>query len=333
MKKEKWIDDMRAIACILVAFGHLFNGSIEIYSLNADVFMLLNSLFYKIHVPIFFFCSGYLFQNRFKHANQEGYISYTLQKIVNLGVPYVLFCLLTFFIKVLFPSAVNTQMNESIVKSLFVLPPNQMWFLFVLIVCFFITPVGIKNKYHAIVLSIIGCMMLVAYRVIGNRDFVFYKILDFYIWFVLGMLIHYFGIEKIRIKNEWILGVLFFLIFLLNYYYNFLGIFDVTITFFGIIWIMLLCRNKLQDKKTRILSWISKYMLQIYLLHTIFAVAIRIVLRRIGVINGYVHLAIGLVGCMGASILVAIICEKLIYPNVVFFPIKTIKQIKERWRK
>ena len=250
-----------------------------------------------------------------------------------MGVPYVLFCLLTFFIKVLFPSAVNTQMNESIVKSLFVLPPNQMWFLFVLIVCFFITPVGIKNKYHAIVLSIIGCMMLVAYRVIGNRDFVFYKILDFYIWFVLGMLIHYFGIEKIRIKNEWILGVLFFLIFLLNYYYNFLGIFDVTITFFGIIWIMLLCRNKLQDKKTRILSWISKYMLQIYLLHTIFAVAIRIVLRRIGVINGYVHLAIGLVGCMGASILVAIICEKLIYPNVVFFPIKTIKQIKERWRK
>lgn len=333
MEKEKWLDNMRAIACILVAFGHLFNGSIEIYSLNKDLFMMLNSLLYKIHVPIFFFCSGYLLQNHFRGLKRDSYISYTVKKIINLGIPYVVFCLLTYVVKIIFPTAVNSQINKGIFESLFVLPPNQMWFLFVLIVCFIITPIGIKSTIHAIGLEIISFLMYLSYKTIGNNDLVYYKILYFYIWFVLGMIINYFGIAKRKFSKEWILCFVFFAFFITDYFYSYLGVFEFIITFVGNIWIMFLCRNLLKDKNSKILEYISRYMLQIYLLHTIFAVAIRVVLRRISIYNGYIHLVVGLIGCIGLSILVAFICEKLVYPNFVFYPIKTIKQIKEKWRK
>ena len=60
MRKEKWVNDVRAIACIMVALGHLLVGLVEILP-DAGYFWswLIGSL-YLVHVQLFFFCSGYL---------------------------------------------------------------------------------------------------------------------------------------------------------------------------------------------------------------------------------------------------------------------------------
>lgn len=333
MEKEKWLDDMRAIACLLVAFGHLINGSGEIFNLNVPLFLFLTNLLYRVHVPIFFFCSGYLFQKGKQKKKENGYIQFVLNKLINLGVPYVVFCTITYVIKIVFPSLINRDIDTGYIGSLLIIPPNQMWFLFVLIVCFIITPIGIKNKKHKYFLIVLAVVMYISYCYIPDVDTVGYKILSYYIWFVSGMVIAFEGIERIRMKHEYLLGIALLLLFYVQYTYDCLGIFSIFITVLGIGWILLICINRLNRKKSMILSCISKYMLQIYLLHTFFAAAIRVGLRMLGIENGFIHLIVGFIGCIGLSVFFAYICEKLIYPNIVFFPIKTIKQIKERWRK
>lgn len=333
MEKEKWLDDMRAIACIMVAFGHLINGSGEIFNLNVPLFLFLTNLLYRVHVPVFFFCSGYLFQKGQHRKQKCGYIQYTLNKIINLGVPYIVFCSITYVIKIIFPSLINRDLDAGFIGSLLIIPPNQMWFLFVLMVCFIITPIGIKNKKHMIILSILAVVMNISYSLIGDVDTVGWKILSYYIWFVIGMIVEYGGIERLHINHEYLFGVAFLLFFYVQYTFNSLGVFSIFITAFGIAWILMICRNRLKNIKSRLLECISKYMFQIYLLHTFFAAAIRVGLRILGISSGYIHLMVGLVGCIGLSVISAYICEKLVYPNIVFYPIKTIKQIKEKWRK
>ncbi|MBQ8696647.1 MAG: acyltransferase, partial [Clostridia bacterium] len=110
MRRELWLDYLRAFACILVTLGHLLM-SLE----DADVIknVAFSSAFvsfiYCFHVYIFFFCSGYLFQK-----SHKGQLRWTdtliprLEKCINFLILYVVFSGITYVIKVAFSSDVNS---------------------------------------------------------------------------------------------------------------------------------------------------------------------------------------------------------------------------------
>lgn len=58
--REKWIDDVKVIACILVVLGHFFQSMTKANILpENDLYKWFNTTIYYFHVPLFFICSGF----------------------------------------------------------------------------------------------------------------------------------------------------------------------------------------------------------------------------------------------------------------------------------
>lgn len=78
-KRVEFIDVIKAIAIILVVIGHALNE--DVFSLGRFSFVL--RMIYIFHLPVFFFCTGYLFKDqkitrRFLSIFKHQYIPTTL---------------------------------------------------------------------------------------------------------------------------------------------------------------------------------------------------------------------------------------------------------------
>ena len=61
--REKWVDDVKIIACILVVLGHFFQSMTKANILSeSNLYKWFNTTIYYFHVPLFFIWSGYLYQ-------------------------------------------------------------------------------------------------------------------------------------------------------------------------------------------------------------------------------------------------------------------------------
>lgn len=79
--RELWVDNVKIIACVLVTLGHFFQSmlSADIMQSN-DVYEWFNQTIYMFHVPLFFLCSGYLYQ---KHTKIKNIVSWRNNVIKN----------------------------------------------------------------------------------------------------------------------------------------------------------------------------------------------------------------------------------------------------------
>ena len=70
--REKWVDDVKVIACILVVVGHFFQSMTKASIMpENDLYKWFNTTIYYFHVPLFFICSGYLYQ-KYSKVNSLG---------------------------------------------------------------------------------------------------------------------------------------------------------------------------------------------------------------------------------------------------------------------
>lgn len=90
--REKWVDDVKVIVCILVVLGHFFQSMTKANILPAsDLYKWFNTTIYYFHVPLFFICSGYLYQKYSKVNNVGSWCKNVSKKALALGVPYTTF--------------------------------------------------------------------------------------------------------------------------------------------------------------------------------------------------------------------------------------------------
>lgn len=335
MKREEWLDDERGLACILVALGHLVKSFIESGLIidNQIVNWFVTTIYY-FHVPIFFFCSGYLYQKKNKVDSLKSYTVNLKRKIIDLGIPYITFSVITYLLKLLFSGSVNTEINDSLLSILLRNPINQMWYLYALIGIFAILPT-INNKKS----SIIILLVTLALKIIVTFWSCSYPMLVWYvmgnaIWFVLGMETHYNHLLEKRKCNNLVPIAVYIIISIIISAFSisfkglpaimaFGGIVSVTIMFVGI------HNNQLQMAWRKMVNPVAKYMLQIYLLHTICAACMRSILFKVNIRNLLIHTVVGLIASFVIPIIIAIITEKSVYLNIFFFPTKTCNVIKK----
>jgi hypothetical protein len=61
-KREIWVDYSKAIGIVLVVYGHVAHGIYKAsLPINKDVYLLIDSVIYSFHMPLFFFLSGLYF--------------------------------------------------------------------------------------------------------------------------------------------------------------------------------------------------------------------------------------------------------------------------------
>ena len=133
-----------------------------------DLYQWFNRSIYYFHVPLFFICSGYLYQ-RFTKVND--YVSWktnVLKKLVALGIPYFMFSFATWLLKTVFSSSVNSQIG-GLGDTLFVHPVSPYWYLYALFFLFLITP-----TFKSIKIGFVGLICALLFKVLeiigGGND-------------------------------------------------------------------------------------------------------------------------------------------------------------------
>lgn len=96
MKRDLWVDYTKNIACVLVVCGHFYQSMVASQIVPETTFYrwFIQTIYY-FHVPLFFICSGYLFQK----YSRDGWARRTFSKVLSLGVPYVVFTFISLLLK------------------------------------------------------------------------------------------------------------------------------------------------------------------------------------------------------------------------------------------
>lgn len=330
--REVWIDYVKVIACVLVVLGHLLQSfsSAELIARNA-VYRWFEASIYCYHVPLFFICSGYLYQKHTRLDSWKSYGCHVLKKAVVLGVPYFTFSVLTWALKFFFADSVNSALKGSLTEALFLSPLSPYWYLYVLFFLFLFVPTASKKATIPIlfVLSIVGKVAVVA----GAETPVYFVngILKNAIWFVLGMGLAYAQINLKGMKKVWFATAGFCLFIggsiIATYYQaeNHQAIaFPLGIV--ACISVLILVIN-FEDLLTRskVFPWLARYTLPIFLMHTLAAAPIRVLLVKIGVHSAPVHIIVGMLASFLLPIFAAFVMKKLKYPEFLLYPNKFIR--------
>ena len=127
--REKWVDDVKVIACILVVVGHFFQSMVKASILpDSGLYEWFITTVYYFHVPLFFICSGYLYQKYSKVNSVGSWCKNVAKKALALGVPYATFTTATWVLKKVFSSSVNDQIG-GLGDTLFLHPTAPYWYL------------------------------------------------------------------------------------------------------------------------------------------------------------------------------------------------------------
>ena len=163
--REKWVDDVKVIACILVVLGHFFQSMTKANILpENDLYKWFNTTIYYFHVPLFFICSVYLYKKYSKVNDLKSWKRNVAKKVLVLGVPYVTFSTATWILKTVFSGNVNDQIG-GLGDTLLLHPTAPYWYLYALFFIFLVTPtfanikmamVGLIVAFAAKLLILVG---------------------------------------------------------------------------------------------------------------------------------------------------------------------------------
>ena len=142
-KRQYWIDNIRAIAIILVVIGHsiiLYSSSWSIYKTNisAPYFDILKRIINVIQMPLFFALAGYLFYTTMRKRTLK---TIFIDKLKRLMIPFLIFSffwLLPIRLLIKYPNYQNQNLlKDIIVKKILLGADNgHLWYLPTLFLCF-----------------------------------------------------------------------------------------------------------------------------------------------------------------------------------------------------
>ena len=110
--REKWVDDVKVIACILVVLGHFFQSMTKANILpENDLYQWFNTTINYFLVPLFFICSGYLYLKYSKVSDFINWKKNVIKMALALCVPYVTFTTATWVLKTVFSGSEDDQVG------------------------------------------------------------------------------------------------------------------------------------------------------------------------------------------------------------------------------
>ena len=324
--REKWVDDVKVIACILVVLGHFFQSMTKANILpENDLYKWFNTTIYYFHVPLFFICSGYLYQKYSKVNSVGSWCKNVTKKALTLGVPYATFTTATWVLKKLFSSSVNDQIG-GLGDTLFLHPTSPYWYLYALFFIFLVTPTFSSVKAAAVGIIISLSAKLLISTGIGYEIYAVSTFLSNEIWFVLGMSICVFNVQpKGRKVQGMICGLLFIILSILVYTAEISGsAVSFVMGVLACVAVIMMVAG-FEEKFGRGMEFIAKYTMPIFLMHTLFAAPLRSVLIKISIENAVIHVVLGLVISFAGPIIAAWIMKKTKWLEFFLYPNKFVK--------
>jgi len=147
---------------MLVVVGHFFQSMTKAGIVpETDSYQWFNQTIYYFHVPLFFICSGYLYQKLSVVNDVHSWGKNIFKKALNLGVPYFTFSFATWLLKTVFASSTNDEIG-GLFDTLFLHPTSPYWYLYALLLLFLITPTFRSNS-----VAIVGLLVALVLKLFG----------------------------------------------------------------------------------------------------------------------------------------------------------------------
>ncbi len=325
--REKWVDDVKVIACILVVLGHFFQSMTKANILpENDLYEWFETTIYYFHVPLFFICSGYLYQKYSKVNSVSSWCRNVAKKVLALGVPYLTFSTATWLLKTVFADSVNKQ-ADGLFGTLVVNPSAPYWYLYALFFIFLVTP-----TFNSVKAAAVGSIVALAAKGLiltgGYSIYAVSTVLSNEIWFVLGMSICAFNVQlKGRKVQGTIFGLLFVILSVVVYTAEISGsVISFAMGLVACVAVILMVAG-FEDKFGRVMDFLAKYTMPIFLMHTLFAAPVKSVLSKMGITNTVVHIVLGLAISFAGPIIAAWIMKKTKWLEFFLYPNKFIRKV------
>lgn len=326
--REKWVDDVKVIACILVVLGHFFQSMVKASIMpDSDLYEWFIITIYYFHVPLFFICSGYLYQKYSKVNSVDSWYRNVAKKALALGVPYVTFSIATWVLKKAFSGSVNNQIG-GLGDTLLFHPASPYWYLYALFFIFLLTP-----TFKSVKMAVGGLIVAIAMKTIalnggGYGVYAVSTVLSNEIWFVLGMGICTFNVQmKGKRAQGTIFGLLFIILSIVVYTAEISGsMISFIMGLLACVAVILMVAD-FEEMFSRGMDFLAKYTMPIFLMHTLFAAPLRSVLLKVGVTNAVAHVVLGLGISFAGPIIAAWIMKKTKWMEFFLYPNKLIRKV------
>ena len=275
-KKINWLLILQGWAMLWVVIGH---APLRMDEMPGYVSCLYNFA-YSFHMPLFILVSGYLFQltrlSKCALSDRGGYISFyktTVEdKLLRLGIPYLLFTVIAMGVKALFPGDMERQTDLSLHELLIAIvdpgkgPLGEMWFILTIFWYFFLAPVWHFFTEKKTRIVIFMAIALFIHFVHPNSSFLCVRHVCYYaIFFYSGILICKGCIVNKIIERKYWLMLFGLLLYILSYYLQFpLGVAFGAIVFSAGLAFMF------DDKIPNLFSSFRNYTYQIFLMGIFF---------------------------------------------------------------
>lgn len=324
-KRINWIDFAKGITIFLVVFGHINSGLLNSGKFQAydNILSLIYDFVGTLRMPLFFMVSGFLYYTKL-NSNLTDLKKSILKKFIALGIPYLIFSVLTWIVKFTMGGNVRVEVELKDLLLIPIVPIEHFWFLYVLLIIFVLTELFdyyFKNNY--IVLSIIFAIAIVRWN-FHSGFYLLDKSMSMMIFFYMGKMLR----QNINVLKNSTFVLLCFLTFVAleaaalynDISYSGIG-FIVSVT--GVLFI-LAASMRLNDEGYiyRYFSEVGRITMPVYLLHPSIASMTRMVLFKFGIGNIIVHFILGVVVAWCLSIFIYRIAAKNKYADFLFYPAK-----------
>ncbi len=276
--REYKVSNIRAIAILLVVFGH----SIVMYSslwgghVTSGNYLVLNymkNIIDLIQMPLFFSLSGYLFYYSMKKKRNA--TEFIVGKIKRLIIPYLSIALLWMVpIKILaeYEGYYNKNIFEIFIYGIILGKNNgHLWFLPALFLIFIGLYFVQRLFEHSYVYSIIILIVLILLHFFSNKLSAFPYLFNAVYWavfFYLGYIINLYNVsDKKRCMDITLLKVLLMIITAIFTVVSLITL-NKYISFFCSILLVVMIWRIIPEKQNGILECLSKNSFGIYLFHS-----------------------------------------------------------------
>ncbi|GAB3014946.1 acyltransferase family protein [Bowmanella dokdonensis] len=324
--RDLWVDYAKAIGIILVVYGHVARGLQKAgIGMPESTFLLLDSLVYSFHMPLFFFLSGLFFQASFA---RRGAGPLVWSKVDTLVYPYLLWSLIQGSVEVSLSAYTNGNLGFGAVFQLW-WPRAQFWFLYALFAIFLVATL-IQAMAGRMALSLMLILSLVLYSIalVIPVNFLLGSLFTHMVFFVGGMSFSLYANQDWFAKGKtcalllglFVLGQAGFHL-LLDLHYSNKGGAALLLAMLSIATVVSISMQLARTSRKWLLL-LGTGSMAIYLMHILAGSGVRVLLQKVlGIESLPVHLLMGCLAGLWLPVLVLKLADWLGIPYLLSAPV------------